>query len=266
MNILLSFFIIEIINNIFCVIPLWNFEASTKNLLSESNSYTYTIYTGSACETNNIQLKKTIIKNGNSISETNSIIINGYTHTTTWEDIESVYCVNSQYIYICPKGKNHMNLYKDNQFYEIKAVGVSDSDNWELQCYYHSSINFMFMGYLNKIKTFYSYKFDNGYGGEWKGSNDFHNGLYDFKWTTSGDSNNDYPMIFLADKGYIKLMGAKVTVKSDMNNLDRSDNYEVNLIDELTYSNAYFTKKENKYQFYYLAYEKIPLILKEVIV
>ena len=255
---LFSYIIIELIIAVFGVIPLWNFEASTKDLLS-SGSHTYTIFTGSACGDNNIILTKTITKSGSSISESNTIKINGNSYSTSWENTESVYCINSNYIYICPTGKNHMNLYKDNQFYEITQTGVSSSDTWELKCYYQSSVNYMFMGYLNKIKTFYSYQFDSSYGGTWKGSNDIYNCLYDFKWTTSGNSNNEYPMILLADRGSIYLVGSKITVQANMNNLNRNDEYNNGyLIGQLTYSNAFFTKTYDKYQFYYLTYDKNP--------
>ena len=49
----------NLIITIISVIPLWNFEASTIDLLSGSSTYTYTIYTGKVCsENNNLELKK----------------------------------------------------------------------------------------------------------------------------------------------------------------------------------------------------------------
>ena len=104
----------NLIITIVSVIPLWNFEASTIDLLSGGSTYTYIIYTGKVCsENNNLELKKTISKAQNGIiSEQNYLTINSRQMQTNWEDIKS-YCLNSE-IYICPKGKNHLNKYNVN--------------------------------------------------------------------------------------------------------------------------------------------------------
>ena len=104
--------LLNILYFVFSVIPIWDFDASTTDLLSSSTSLTYTIYSetlGSTCNSN-IELSKTITKTGSSITEENTLKIGTYTTTVSWEDIESIYCIDSQ-IYICPKGKNHMNKF-----------------------------------------------------------------------------------------------------------------------------------------------------------
>ena len=159
---LFSLFIFKLFIYVYTVIPLWNFESSNFDLLSENLNHSYTIYRGSACNTNNIELKKIISKNQNSISENNYIIINDKILETNWEDIESIYCI-SDIIYICPKGKNHMNKYNEinYNFNEIIPNGFSYDEDWELQCYQQSSFDLMFIGYLNKHNKFYSYKYKN---------------------------------------------------------------------------------------------------------
>ena len=99
---LYSLFFFKLFIYVYTVIPLWNFESSTFDLLLDNLNHSYTIYSGSICNTN-IELKKIISKNQDSISENNYIIINGKTLETDWEDIESIYCI-SDTIYMS-KGK-----------------------------------------------------------------------------------------------------------------------------------------------------------------
>ena len=62
-------FIIYIIKYGNLIVPLWNFDSSTINLLSTSQQYEYTIYSFSQ-NSFSVNLKKTITKNTDgSISE-----------------------------------------------------------------------------------------------------------------------------------------------------------------------------------------------------
>ena len=61
------------------------------------------------------KLEKTITKNGESISEQNIIYVDSFQMETSWEDIESVYEINHK-IYVCPKGKNHLNAFNNDSF------------------------------------------------------------------------------------------------------------------------------------------------------
>lgn len=65
-----------LIFNILGVIPLWDFNASTIDLLSRNFTHTYEICSKKIF-TLNIKLVKTITKTENSIIEKNSIYING---------------------------------------------------------------------------------------------------------------------------------------------------------------------------------------------
>ena len=69
--------LLNILYFVFSVIPIWDFDASTTDLLSSSTSLTYTIYSetlGSTCNSN-IELSKTITKTGSSITEENNLKI-----------------------------------------------------------------------------------------------------------------------------------------------------------------------------------------------
>ena len=252
---LYSLFIFKLFIYVYTVIPLWNFESSTFDLLSENLNHSYTIYRGSACNTNNIELKKIISKNQNSISENNYIIINDKILETNWEDIESIYCI-SDIIYICPKGKNHMNKYNEinYNFNEIIPNGFSYDEDWELQCYQQSSFDLMFIGYLNKHNNFYSYKYKDN---EWSTTTDFNQGLFDFKWTTNPINSNIYQMIGIVLDGNIKLQAIKYTI-NNQNDISKNTVGNFQLVECLSYSNAYFINYNDKYPFYFMTYNKDP--------
>ena len=245
-----------LIFNILNIIPLWDFNASTIDLLSRNFTHTYEICSKKIF-TLNIKLVKTITKTENSIIEKNSIYINGsFISDTNWEDLESIYYLNST-IYICPKGRNHMNhmnIYHNFTFSEIKPYNFSYDDNWELKCYYQLDKNYMFVGYLNKYETLFVYKFNSN---TWyRGSvNNIYSGLFDFKWTTEVNNDREYPMkMIIYDGKNIILKGTIFTIEND--NINRNDIFSNNLIETLNYSNAYFDFV-NDYC-YFITYNKNP--------
>ena len=161
------FFYLNCLFPVFSVIPLWNFESSTNDLLSGSSSISYVIYKKCCiCDSKTVELKKIITKNDNSINIQNTLNIYNSDNSLSsskdvvWEDIESIYCI-ANFNYICPKGSFHMNKFKDNNLYSYSPDGFSSSTEWELQCYKQTlnGVNFMFMGYLNSNQKFYGYRF-----------------------------------------------------------------------------------------------------------
>ena len=134
---LLYFFTFKLLIPILSIVPLWNFDDSTIDLLSESNSYNYQVYSNTV-DGINMNLVKTITRNGNEITETNKIYIgNSFSQNVNWDDIDSSYHIGD-YVYICPKGKNHMNKLEGNNLIEIKPSDFSYDKDWDLKCYYQS--------------------------------------------------------------------------------------------------------------------------------
>ena len=174
--------------------------------------------------------------------------------TTKWEDIESAYNIRDQ-IYICPKGKNHMNIYSNGAFNEKKPSNdFSNIDNWDLLCYHQFQKNYMFVAYLNNHNIMYVYNLDSN---TWTSNSatTFYNGLFDFKWTTDGNYNNEYPMkMIVYNDNHLILKGTIFILES--NNINRNDVTSQDLIDTLTYSNAYFDY--NNDYFYFITYDKEP--------
>ena len=239
---------------IISVIPLWNFEHSTIDLLSTSSTYSYIIFTSKVCgsQTNNIELKKTISKDQNGIiSEQNYLTINSKQMQTNWEDIRS-YCLNNE-IYICPKGKYHLNKYNSNinSFSEIIPNDFSCNGNWELKCFAQPSFNLLFIGYLNQSPYFYAYKYKEN--NKWSTRTEFNQGLFDFKWKIT-QTNNYYPMICIALDGNIKLQAIEYSISDSQ--ITKNTHASHQLIEKLSYSNAYFNA--NDYKFYFITYNKNP--------
>ena len=149
-----------------------------------------------------------------------------------------------------------MNKYEYPNFYPYTPEGFTEDSDWELKCYYQSNEGYMFMSYLNiNYNRFYAYKFS---ADSWNGNIQLHNGLYDFKWTTSCNSNQEYPMVYISlNSNYINLTGAKFTVKGNENLVSRNDvGSQKDLIQTLAYSNAYFSN--DNYDFYFITYDKDP--------
>ena len=247
-------FILSIFNLLILVsaiIPLWNFEASTIDLLSQSNSYSYEICSKNA-GSKNIRITKTITKSNNIITEENTLYIGETSFQTNWEDIESGYEYGSN-IYICPKGKNHMNLYNSNRFTELIPDGFSYDEDWELICYLQPNFNYIFIGYLNKYNLFYVYQYEYSY---WVSKViTIYSGLFDFKWTTEATDNlqRDFHMkAIIFDESSIKLKGVIFTLEGS--NINANYPYTLNFIDSFNYSNAYFDS-ENDY-FYFITFNK----------
>ena len=104
-----SFIILKLLIPIFPVIPLWNFESSTFDLLMNISEYSYSLYK-KIVDNKKIEIIKNITISNNKISEINTLSIDSYEKEVEWEDIESSYSYSNN-IYICPKGKFHLYIY-----------------------------------------------------------------------------------------------------------------------------------------------------------
>ena len=205
---IIIFLIFNFLITIFSIIPLWNFENTAINLLSDGNEYKYLTYL-SIIDSTIIKVEKTILKIGDSITETNTIYIGDDDGIQIdWESLESIYHIND-IIYICPQGKNHLNKYENGGFTEMIPDYFSYEEDWELLCYHQINKNYMFVSYLNKHNLIYVYKFDSN---EWitNGATKIYNGLFDFKWTTDATNteNTVYPMkMIIYNNNKIRIIG-----------------------------------------------------------
>ena len=168
MKLIIQYFLfLKFIFKIFCVVPLWDFERTAINLLSE-NSITYLKY--SREDFHNVygdgksikyELYKTLQRQSDNTITSYKELKLSYSSTNVhiktinvnWENIESTYQFGN-IVYICPQGKFHVYKWgrtSASDLEELIPSGFSYNDNWELQCFYQNSITTLFVGYLNKI-------------------------------------------------------------------------------------------------------------------
>ena len=240
------------------IVPLWNFDLSAKDLFSNQDSYEYTICIQSygINPTFTVTLTKKISKNKGNIIEQNILKINdGYEKETEWEDIESIYTYND-ILYICPKGKYHLNKYLGSEgFTEIIPDKFDYSEDWELKCYKQTVKNYLFVAYLNKYNKIFAFIFEDK---SWhKTSIDIYDGLFDFKWTEEAINNREYPMkLIMLNIPEIKLETRLVTLEKENNLINSNPIYSTNLAKSLKYSNAYFDS--NNDFFYFITFNLSP--------
>jgi len=93
--------------------PLWEFEKSSINLLSNLNLYEGIIYEDNMYNMT-LKLVKQISKEGENITQKNILYIdNELVSEVDWEEIDSFYNING-IKYICPRGPNYMYTYNNS--------------------------------------------------------------------------------------------------------------------------------------------------------
>lgn len=256
-NCLLIFFVL--INIIFSIPPIWNFKKSSIDLLSTTKEKI--IYSNS--KNNNkikVELKKQFTKDNSEIKYTNYIKVNnGNDLETNWEDIESIYYINDlDKYFICPKGKNYLNEYINNDFRPIIPNDFDkNNNNWELLCYHQfNEKNWMFQTFLNleKKTNFFGLDLSNYNEKNWK-NRDLRNGVFDFLWTTENMGNlREHNMFALVLNNFIIYFQHLIVTIDYDNTKDIYINYEDNVdnskafIDyKSKYMYAYFNHDTNKF-------------------
>jgi hypothetical protein len=245
--------ILELINIIFSIVPIWKFENSAVDLLRDSKEYSYNICDRFMYKLS-LKLQKTFTKNDDKISQKNTLYIDdNKIGDVPWEDIESFYKIDNV-PYICPKGKYFLNIYKDNKLTQIIPQDFAENENWELLCYYQEWEKYMFIAFVNSHPIVYALKLD-GTNTFQKVSN-FDDRLYDFKWVTDAINKNDYPMkaITLKDN-MITLKGLYFTIVGNDNSIKVVEKKEKQITKMLTNSNSYYNL--NNDNFYFMTYNSV---------
>ena len=146
MKIFIYIIFLEYIKISFSTTPLWNFEASSYDLLKETNNYEYEymVNTGTVWGQNNVgkfTIYKKIYKINGVIKQENILNLNFTNelrnYSTEYEDIESAYINDRNTYFICPKGRFHVHFYsRYNGTNGIISFNLQDDTNWDLKCYY----------------------------------------------------------------------------------------------------------------------------------
>ena len=215
----------------------------------------------------NVKLERKIqIENGVVIVK-NYLTVNSYEREVPFEDIDShysnVFGFNNE-VLICPKGKFHPYKFNANEYF--KPDEFKEIENWDLKCYNHFTGHLLILYLPNGEYTFYSLcpGCQNNEG--LKKFNDLSN-IYDFNLENKDNNNpidyQNYQYMFPSlkkDVNQLNLHGYTL----EMNLNDGSIQYRETagnhfIIDTKKYTNAYFHKYNNNYDYdiYYFTYNDI---------
>lgn len=232
-------------------VEIWNFEKSSIDLLSISDSYEYIIYDETK-DKFHLKLTKYISKKNGEITNINYIQKNNEEkHEIEWENIYNFYNLETNK-YICPKGKNYLVDYSSNIIEEIKYPINGIVGNWEFTCYYTN--NRLFISYLSSTdKNIYVLNKNNGYSWE---DLPMHSGYFDILWPSQEINKEEaYIVAILLEGNNIQLVKIKMSITDSMTKT--SMNEILHISKSLNKSYAFFD--ENKY-FYWITYNDTKML------
>ena len=207
------FVILTLINLSISLVPTWKFDQNAVSFFSsDSTNYKEII----AFNENGYMLKNMYTKNADgTITVTHKLNITrdgrNIQKDVGFGNMHEFEYINDFGQIICPEGK-FMPLNADGN--EI-SIPISNYDyDWRLKCVGHGTGVFLAF-FLNKdYDSCYGYLSNKGK--IWDGGNDIRQELYDYKITNDNVGGNDYPIVFIARDGDIKIFGATTTLKTDL--------------------------------------------------
>ena len=237
-------------NNILIIqalIPNWDFNSHTIDLLESSVSHQYNIFNDT--KPFNTTLYKDIKKDSNGmIKIKNYLIVNSNKKEVPFEDINSVFqnklgCS----ILICPKGNFHPFDFNNNK--NITQSDFKEDDNWDLRCYSHDTGYFLIIYLLNQKHNFYFYE-----SGEFKKSSNILNSIifsYQLEqWKK--EKNYKYKFITMEKKdNSLILYGRNIIMNSGEKNLNSPNSIQTTISESGKYSQCYFDTNKIIHYFTY---------------
>ena len=257
-NINVYFLFLSIINASFQVVPLWNFQAFTFDLLANQDSFTYIKYE-KTLHSVHAKLERKIYKENGEIKIKHLLYLDYQNYgETEFDDIESFYRNSNNNYLICPKGKHHIYLYyKETQKFEtIVPNDFPNINDWDLMCYYQYQDQYqtLFVAYLGEKTNFYQFLFHQE---KFKMGKTIQDGIHAFKWRTSGidkDENNpEKPMLAIVkngDKYLLDYINMEVKTNNEDFNYRITNNKELTLLK----SNYLACFQIDTYNFYWINY------------
>lgn len=246
-NILSSLFLFELLLFTYAQIPIWNFEKSSIDLLSENpNFYKYTIFSS---DTDKIYLTKELNKTTENIDQQNYITLNDKSFTTRWENILDYYNLENK-LYFCPSGNNYLSYYSDNEIKEMIHSDNNITQEWDLICYYQKNKNIIYISYLNSDDiNIYGYMIDSN---DWF-SFKMDKGFLDIIWPKNIENEIYHIFGVLTVNNGIRLAKMEVTIRESKTiNMIDSQDIDIKLNETfaffndegyfywITYNNTYF--------------------------
>ena len=224
---------LNLLFSIISILPNWNLESSSRILLdSNTNTHSYTIIEKDMYNLK-AEFNKTIkrAENGD-ITHENTLIINNVNYgTVPFEQIESLYDVNSNKI-LCPMGKFDTFKINSNNLEQINN-NIDKKNDWDIKCYYHGSTTNLIVFYFNNGES-QAYILRNGNYVKYN-IMQLHRELYDFKLSNTNVDNTGldggkYPICALISwRNYIQFIGTEFTFPYG-NDVYRSEDISKELI------------------------------------
>ena len=233
---------------------IWDFKNTAIDLFSNSNSYTYIITKGNV-NNSEFRLEKKITKEGNNIIQKNFLYIDKhFTKEVNWEDIDNFYNINGVK-YICPTGRNYMNVLYNSELKEIIPKSIASDKNWELKCYYlqeNSILTFFLYDDINTDIKIYKYNLDidNLEGKEIKMKDENANdvtALFAFRWIIDNSDINEESLIAITSSS------SSLDIKYFQFEGDILDNKERDTITQSLFNNK-VNHDINRNYFYFISY------------
>ena len=189
MKIIFYFYCFSVLPSILSIVPNWNFNKSSINLFSTSNTFTYTYSSFPDIYNLKTEIKKTIKYENNKFIETKSLYINNeYYNETDWDGIDSSYYLDNKTI-ICPKGRNHIYV----NFEEKKPNNFDYDGNWDLKCIHKNNTSVIFLFYMNCPFYLYLYNIKSNTLLATKDKGFDH--VYDFQYEANTNDDNKIKLL-----------------------------------------------------------------------
>ena len=251
---MIIFLFINLLVSTFLVIPNWNIEKTSINLLDSSNTKVYDI-THREMYGLKVRLEKTITKLDNGKIIHFNVLYSNNTPSFTnvsYENIESFYLINGKKI-LCPIGKyDPINLETNS---EIENSNKDENDDFEIKCYSHNEGYFFVFYFRNTDNQTYDLLMNNLNYTKYE-KFQFHEELYDFKLVNKDEhkTKGPYSICALAKQdNYIQIFGTSFNLGGD--NIGKNTETNKTLIEAKTYSKGYFNNFTN--DFYYITFNNI---------
>ena len=242
------------------IVPNWNLNKSSVNLLSSEDSIKYIEFEQTK-DNLNVTLYKNIIKEDGSIKyKTNIRIIYErvivYNGEINFDQIDSIYHFGNENI-ICPRGKYHPYYFYDQTYSTLPVSNLEnfqENGDWELKCYLHSvgSVGFFLTFYLmnGQAQLYYQNLID----GSWKRYS-FHNEIYDIKLVSEDINTYEYSLIYLVNNGHIiDLVGGTMTVNDGSISISEKGGHNYIMLAKNLTRGCFENTNDH---FYYLTYTNI---------
>ena len=262
MKVIFIFIIIALLNSIITFLPNWDITIND-DLVSNTNSYTYTAFKNTSEWNVYLKLERTISKSSSDVSITNYVTM-GMNYNDVgprkvpFDNVDSFYYIHNNY-YICPKGAYNVYDFTNQNYITPKDFSIQNKD-YDLKCHYNEESKMLLVLYLrNGDYTWYStYIHDGTKLEDMRKVGKLSDQLYDFKLEPQGSENYYYLMGLVRVGNWLKAANVKIKLLKGEEGYNMVDNQK-EIVEERKYSQVYYLNKyaDNQYNdFFYFTYDE----------